>query len=252
MSGVTLPHVAESTFACAALGRPHPYLWSLPAGEPPADGWPLVMLLPGNGVSHRAFIEDIRLFDAVAPFPCVVVFPAGDGAFYLDSPALPESRYQSMLCELLAHCRQTMPISPTPPAICGWSMGGYGAVRFALDYPHTIAAVASMIGLLDYPNPDLPVYPTAPAFGDDLAVWQQCNCLPAADRLRGLPVGIFAARDDWAYPMNVHFHHRLDALDIPHDYREYDGEHLRETVIAMLPDVMRFLLKSITIPPAPQ
>ena len=41
--------------------------------------------------------------------------------------------------------------------IAGWSMGGHGAPRFAQSHPRKFSALASIIGLLDFPRtPDLP------------------------------------------------------------------------------------------------
>lgn len=245
---MTLPH---HDWPCRALGRQQPYSLHLPSGAAPEGGWPLVMLLHGAGRNHRTVADAPEVAGLIAQSPFAVVFPDGELGFYLDSPVAEGSRFQSMLLELLALVRTTHPVSADPrrTGICGWSMGGFGAVRFAEDYPHEVGAVAAMIGLLDYPNPALPpgqTYPIAPVFGADAAFWQASNCMTRADRLRGLMVGIVAARGAFDYTMNVNFHRRLLALGLPHDYTELEGTHDWPTVVRAFPLVLGFMANRLT------
>jgi len=54
-------------------------------------------------------------------------------------------RHQAVIRELLTVVRTELPVSSLPArtGICGWSMGGYGAVRFAETFPKELHAVAS-------------------------------------------------------------------------------------------------------------
>lgn len=227
------------------MGRAHRYAVRLPDGAcPSADGWPLLLLLPGRGRDPQV------LFDAASPFEQIqwpaglaIVVPAGEEGWYIDSAVIPVSRYQTMLRELLvlARCTLSLAAAPARTTIAGWSMGGFGAVRFALDCPQDVGVVVSMIGLLDYPNPSLPVYPVAPVFGAAPENWPAFNCMTDAGRLRGKSILLCAARKDWTYPMSVNFRARLEQLGIACAYREYGGTHSVETVAAMLPDVFQFI-----------
>jgi S-formylglutathione hydrolase FrmB len=236
----------QQEWPCRALGRVKPYSLHLPAGSPPSGGWPLLVLLHGAGRTHRAVAEAPETASLIEKYPMAVIFPDGELGFYLDSPVIPESRFQSMVCELLARVRAEQPVVADPgrTGICGWSMGGFGAVHFAESFPQEVGAVASIIGLLDYPNPALPpgqTYPPAPVFGADPAFWQSVNPLTRVDRLRGLAISLIAARSAFDYTMNVAFHQRLNTLNLPHDYTELDGAHDWPTVARAFPLMLDFM-----------
>ena len=136
-------------------------------------------------------------------------------------------------------------MSPLPErtGICGWSMGGYGAIRFAEAFPDQIRAVASGIGLLDYPSKDLPVkeFGVADCFGKDTALWPSFNCMTNAEKLRGIDILVIAAKEAWDYQMNLNFHARLEKLGIKHDYREISGGHTFQSVQESLPQWFEFM-----------
>jgi pimeloyl-ACP methyl ester carboxylesterase len=164
--------IPAHTFQCQALGRMVEYSAYIPKGTPPAGGWPLVLLLHGDGRNHRTIADDTASRVLVLQQKFAIVFADGQRGWYIDSQADPASRYQSMLRELLDHVRHKLPVSSNVQStgICGWSMGGYGAMRFAQTFPAEIGAVATSIALLDFPNPHLPKeenYPVSSLFGSD-------------------------------------------------------------------------------------
>ena len=243
----------QHAWQCRALGRQKPYSLHLPTGNPPPGGWPLLVLLHGAGRNHRAVADSPDVASLIEPCPFAVVCPDGELGFYIDSPAVAGSQFQSMVMELLSLVRAEQPVSTDPKrtGICGWSMGGFGAFRFAEDFPHEIGAIAAIIGLLDYPNPALPpgqTYPTAPVFGGDPTYWQTVNCTAQAERLCGMEIAIVAARSAFDYTMNVNFHHRLRELGIPHDYTELDGAHDWPTVVSAFPLVLDFVATRLAKP----
>jgi len=243
----------QHEWQCRALGRQKPYSLHLPGGHPPPGGWPLLVLLHGAGRNHRAVAESPDVASLIEPCPFAVVCPDGELGFYIDGPMATGAQFQSMVWELLTRVRAEQPVSTDPrrTGICGWSMGGYGAVRFAEDFPHEVGAVAAIIGLLDYPNPALPpgqTYPTAPVFGNDPAFWHTVNCMTHAHRLRGLDIDIVAARGAFDYTMNVNFHHRLQELGMPHGYTELDGAHDWRTVARAFPLMLDFMTAKLTPP----
>jgi len=245
--------IHAQVFQCEALGRDVSCSTFVPIGNPPEGGWPLVLLLHGAGRNHRTIAEDAVCRGVVLRQKFVIVFADGKLGWYLDSLADPKSRYQSMLRELLAHARRTQPVSAKPErtGICGWSMGGYGAMRFAETFPGEIGAVATSIALLDFPNPRLPKaqnYTVSPLFGADESAWPQFNCMTDVAPLRGKPILFVTGKDAFDAEMNRNFHARLEAAGIAHTFREVDGTHTFRTVQETLPVLLDFFGEKLASP----
>lgn len=139
-------------------------------------------------------------------------------------------------------------------AIAGLSMGGYGAVSLALEYPQLWSAAASHSGVLSplYLGP----HPYAPgsarfatanaqldsaagrlwsdlslAFGRDLAGWRARDPIRRVRRLLARQPRLMPAlfmdvgRDDPYADQNRAFDAELTRLHVPHTYREWPGTH---------------------------
>ena len=238
--------VPSHAFRCDALQRDVAYSAYVPSGAPPGGGWPLVLLLHGAGRNHRTVVDDAVCWAAVKGRKMAIVFADCGGGWYVDSPAEPAFRYQSMVRELLDVARQRLPVSSQPgrTGVCGWSMGGYGAMRFAESYPGEVGAVATSIALLDFPNPALPKeqnHSVPRPFGADESAWPAFNCMTSAEALRGKRILIVSAQGAFDAQMNRNFHARLAALGIPHEFREVEGGHDFPTVQATLPLLLDYL-----------
>jgi S-formylglutathione hydrolase FrmB len=238
--------IPAHTFQCQALGRMVDYSAYMPKGTPPAGGWPLVLLLHGDGRNHRTIADDTASRVLVLQQKFAIVFVDGQRGWYIDSQADPASRYQSMLRELLDHVRHKLPVSSNVQStgICGWSMGGYGAMRFAQTFPGEIGAVATSIALLDFPNPHLPKeknYPVSSLFGADEKAWCSFNCMNEVESLRGKPVLFMTGKAAFDLQMNRNLDSVLKAAGIAHTFREVDGAHDFSTVRATLPVLLDFL-----------
>ena len=242
--------VPARTFRSEALGRNVAYSAYVPEGRPPEGGWPLVLLLHGAGRNHRTVVDDKVCWEAVKARKMSIIFADCGGGWYVDNPADTKFRYQSMVRELLAVARQRLPVSSKPECtgICGWSMGGYGAMRFAEVYPDEIGAVATAIALLDFPNPALPKeqnHGVPPPFGKDEGLWPTFNCMTSAEALRGKAILIVSAKGAFDAQMNRNFHARLSSAGISHEFREIEGGHDFKTVQSMLPVVLDFQEKQL-------
>jgi putative tributyrin esterase len=245
--------ISAHTFQCQALGRVVDYSAYLPKGAPPEGGWPLVLLLHGDGRNHRTIADDNATRVLVLQQKFAIVFVDGQRGWYVDSQADPASRYQSMLRELLDHVRHKLPVSSNVQStgICGWSMGGYGAMRFAQTFPDEIGAVATSIALLDFPNPHLPKgknYPVSSLFGSDEKAWCSFNCINEVESLRGKRVFFITGRAAFDAQMNRNFDSVLKAAGITHTFREVDGAHDFSTVRATLPALLDFLGEQFASP----
>jgi S-formylglutathione hydrolase FrmB len=242
--------IPVKAFQCQALEREVNYSVFVPPGEKPAGGWPLVLLLHGAGRNHRTLADDPVCREVILKQEFVIVFADGKGGWYLDSPVEPASRYQSMVRELLDHARKTLPVSAKPEqtGICGWSMGGYGAMRFAQTFPDQVGAVATTIALLEFPNPALPRHQNhsvPKVFGSDVSVWPKHNCMSHAGALRGKDILIVATTEAFDLQMNRNFHAQLEAVGIPHSYVEVEGGHVFPAVQATVPLLFEFMARRL-------
>ena len=241
------------TFHSQALACEAPYTLFLPPGTAPAGGWPLVVILHGDGRNHRSLADDSGMSELIARQSFAVLCPDGARGWWIDSQIIAGSNYQSMLLELLDEVPRRFPVSAEPKrtVIMGWSMGGFGAVRFAEDHRERIGALAIVMALLDFPNPSLPQdqnYGIPPVMADPKC-YSDFNCLTKAEQLRGLPMLQLAPTSAFDFTMNRNFHARLAELGVANGYREIPGQHDWATVVAAFPAMFDFANKYFTSAP---
>ena len=236
--------LAVHSLASRALGRDVEYSLFVPSGVAPAGGWPLVVMLHGDGRNHRSLAEDALAQELIARQPFAVLCPDGARGWWIDSPLVKDSNYQTLLLELLAEVPRRFPVAAAPQrtVVMGWSMGGFGAVRFAEDHRERLGALATVMALVDFPNPKLPEeqnYGVPPVMAD-AKFYGQFNCLTKAENLRSLPLLQLAPANAFDFTLNRNFHARLTQLGIKHDCREIPGKHDWATVTAALPAMFDF------------
>lgn len=139
-------------------------------------------------------------------------------------------------------------------AIAGLSMGGYGAVTLALQYPNVFSAAASHSGtlsLMEFAPPPFGrgLYTRAPAdsasaaqfgarnaekfrivFGADSSGWRSRDPATLAARLvdRGLPLPalfVDCGTGDFFLPQSRAFVEAMQSRSVPIQYREWPGVH---------------------------
>ena len=207
----------------------------------------------------------------------IVVMPDGDDSWYTTwnsmgdygackrdttrkEPAstfcVPWPHYDDYVARDLVHhvdsAYRTMP-DRQHRAIAGLSMGGFGAVDLALEYPEVWSAAASHSGTLQlmyagpHPYAGHDVYASnleqlrqsmgdlwpslEQALGKDTAAWRSRDPLTRVERLRDahpelMPALYFdvGTEDRWI-DENRAFDAGLTALHVPHEYHEYPGAH---------------------------
>ncbi|GAA2710579.1 alpha/beta hydrolase family protein [Micromonospora olivasterospora] len=156
---VLLPERADSTIGLTG---------SVPAGDPP-----MLYLLHGLSDDDTIWPRRTSIERYVAPLGLAVVMPQAGRSFYADEAN--GNRYWTFLsAELPEVCRSFFRLSQRreDTFVAGLSMGGYGAVKWALRDPGRFAAAASLSGALDVArrrdHPTSPVDPAVwrTAFGD--------------------------------------------------------------------------------------
>jgi S-formylglutathione hydrolase FrmB len=216
----------------AALGRSLPVAVLAPVAKSHGESTPVLYFLHGRGRHHRSLLESATARSALLAATFYIVLPQGEDGWYIDSTAQPEARYSAYLAEVIAWAERALPISKDPGGrgIAGWSMGGYGAVRFAQTHRGDFGFVASVIGLLDFPRPaTLPEgqnyqVPTN-RFGDDPEAWAQLNPLRAVEKLRGTVLMLVLATRGFERTMNENFIAALETQHLSANVHWLDGGH---------------------------
>ncbi len=228
-----------------ALGRTLPLAIVIPKQPRDAERAPVLFLLHGRGRNHRSLLDAPAARAALLAAPFHIVLPQGEDGWYIDSPLRPADRYATYLDEVIAWVDAQVPVARDAKlrGIAGWSMGGYGAVRFAQTRADQFGFVASVIGLLDFPRrEDLPEgqnyrVPTN-RFTADPAVWARFNPLHAVDALRGSSVTLVLATRGFERTMNEHFLAALERGGIPARVHWLEGGHEFSLVERALPLVL--------------
>ena len=135
-----------------AMGRPMDYAAYVPRDLPEGRRVPLVLFLHGGGDDPSAFDEvalgqalDAEVGAGRLP-PFVLVLPEGEFGFW-ENWYDGSFRYADWVLEdLLPYVYGTLPVRRCPDtcAVMGVSMGGHGALRFALHRPEIFEAVAAI------------------------------------------------------------------------------------------------------------
>ncbi|AEI41541.1 alpha/beta hydrolase [Paenibacillus mucilaginosus] len=143
-------------------------------------------------------------------------------------------------------------------ALCGLSMGGYGAFVLALRNPELFGAAASIAGALmstglmteQFLRSEVSrlVGPVHGPFARELDLH-----VLAARRLREEQrpeLHFNCGFSDYLYPLNSAFKALLDQLNYPHDYAEYEGEHNWDYFGGHLAEALAFIERSFAGAPA--
>lgn len=247
--------ITFATIASEALGRELPVAIVAPAQPGPAAEAPVLFFLHGRGRTHRSLIDSPAACEALLQAPFHVVLPQGEDGWYVNSPAQPDARYDTYLAEVIAWAERRLPVAREPRrrGIAGWSMGGYGAVRFAQTHRGEFGFVGSVIGLLDFPRAEtLPEgqnyrVPTA-RFTGDPAVWATMNPLHALAALRGSRVTLVLATRGFERTMNETFVAALEKENIGASVHWLEGGHEFSLVERALPLVLADAAKAFRRP----
>ena len=205
---------------------------------------PLLYLLHGLSDDATAWQRYTSIERYAAEHGVAVVMPQAGRSFYADE--VHGARYWTHLTEELPEVVSSLfRVSQRreDTFVAGLSMGGYGALKWALHHPERFAAVASLSGAVDVrrllplrPEIFRRVYDERVGPDDVLADLLRRN--PAAD-LPPLYVG--CGTEDELYEQNVRFAEQANAagLDVHTDFRP--GAHEWALWDATIADVLTWL-----------
>lgn len=241
---------AEIRFWGAAIQKASAMNVILPNRKDRAGPYPVFYLLHGLSDDHTICHRRTRIEWYVRDLPLIVVMPDGGRSFYCDAVEGPA--YERHLIEdVIGFVDRFFPTvaDRSGRVIGGLSMGGYGAMKLALKYPHMFCSVvahsgchavlrniARYGGIPDHPEltPELlRIFGRSPdPANDPFALAQR------ADRSLLPAIRLDCGTDDFLLQDNRDFHAHLRRLEIPHEYQEFPGghswdywdEHVREAI----------------------
>lgn len=139
-----------------------------------SESYPVLYLLHGYGGRETDWVRLSRVVKYAQDYDFIIVCPDGQNGWYTNSP-ITKKRYEDYIMnEVMAVVdkRYRTMIARHGRAIAGLSMGGYGALKLALKYPHRFYFAASFSGALYVPVSSRPDNKTISeslrlAFGDE-------------------------------------------------------------------------------------
>jgi S-formylglutathione hydrolase FrmB len=233
------------------LGHPVPYCVILPSDydSNKSSDYPALYFLHGLGGNEQLLlnsggmnmVQDLRDSKRIGDF--LIIAPDGGRSFYINSRDN-KVRYEDFFIrEFLPYIESHYRVRPDRKSrgITGVSMGGYGALRFALRYPSLFVAVSAHSPALIETLPNIKVSSDqavavaavlGKAFGStvDAAFWQRespFTIVKDSPRPAGLRIYFDCGTDDeFGFNKgNAQFDQLLTARGIPHEFHLYPGGH---------------------------
>jgi S-formylglutathione hydrolase FrmB len=247
--------LCELRYFSPALGKQTGCTVIVPeVGEPP---YPTLYLLHGLSDDYTIWLRRTSIERYVADLPLMVVMPDGGRGFYID--AAEGFAYNTALAvELPERIERTFPARAERAGRCvaGLSMGGYGALRFALGHPDRFAAAVSHSGAVAFGHSTtgrdgkpLPPEWVRILGKDHIGGPNDLYALAEARKKAGdLPaLRIDCGVDDFLFDDNRAFHAHLEKLKVPHEYAEHPGAHTWEYWDRHIQDTLTFLVRELKI-----
>ena len=192
-------------------------------------------LLHGLSDDHTIWHRRTRIEHYVANQPLAVVMPDGFRGAYTNNENGPDFA-DYIIQDVIGNVENHFNLKKSRSARCigGLSMGGYGALRLGLGFPEMFSSVNSHSGALRWgsgqprkgserdPDEFIRVFGKKPAGSDHdlLTLAKKCQDAGKLPKLR-IDCGV----DDFLIGANRHYHAKLEAMRIAHEYEEFPGAH---------------------------
>jgi putative tributyrin esterase len=207
---------------------------------------PVLYLLHGRSDDHTAWTRRTSIERYLAETDLAVVMPTGHRGFYTDQAAGYD--YWTFLTEELpAVMRSFFPLSDRreDTFAAGLSMGGYGALKWALRRPQDLAAAASLSGKLDVLDADWTAREWRTTFGDPESAAEAGDELfslaEALDPGECPPLYQWCGTEDELLPENRRFAEHARTLGLPILVEEGPGHHEWDAWDRMIQRVLAWL-----------
>jgi putative tributyrin esterase len=242
-------------------GRAMPYDVVLPPGyglvTSRGTRYPVLYLLHGWGGHHDSWIKNTNLKQYAAEHRLIIVTPEGENGWYTDGAGGANERFESYFLEELmpdVERRFRTITERRGRGLAGLSMGGYGALKFALKRPELFAFAASTSGALDAASrtDDATIMQT---FGEPGSATRTENDLPRLARefpeeRKGLLPFLYldcGEKDLW-FAANRDFAAILFERKLAYEYRQAPGDHVWPYWNKQLQEIMRAATEMLASP----
>jgi S-formylglutathione hydrolase FrmB len=230
---IIYPGIEKVTIISNELGATKKFVVVLPDGYYASEKkWPVVYIFHGKGCSENTLVDIESVRDYFLSSPFFIIMPDGDNSWYINSPVNANSEYESYISEVMQIAESNYRISDDPDCrgLIGWSMGGYGVIRYAERHKEEFNSVASIIGVIDYPSlgrgRDVVENGEDEIFGVDQETWDNFNPINDVEALSKKNILLIAgSNDNMTKDMNANFDAKLNDLTIDHQYVVIQGGH---------------------------
>jgi putative tributyrin esterase len=219
--------------------------------------FPVLYLLGGLSDDHTTWHKMTGLLRIFEGLPLIIVMPNGERGFYTNNPTRPYAAYETYISrDVVGFIDCTLNTVPqkSARAIAGLSMGGYGAIKYALKYPGLFSSAASLSGALAVGRsaaggdpgfiaefgPVFGGFPTTP----DNDLFTLSELIP--HELRP-PLFVSCGTEDFLLPHNRLFHEHLSSCGFAHIYEEHPGAHAWSYWDRHIIPALEFLLPKLGI-----
>ena len=250
----------DRVFQSESLAREMHYRILLPANyEASARSYPVLYLLHGWHGDHTNWTTLTDLTHYAENLPIIIVMPDAHDSWYVNSASAPQERFEQyiirdLIAEVDQHWRTLR--SPHRRAIAGLSMGGYGAVKFALKYPGTFGIAGSISGAFNATETELSATRAdlAPsldsAFGPaNSTVRSENDVYEAVDRVVPSTTAYLyldcGMRDVSFLQANRKLVSKLSQRNLSYEYHETPGAHTWEYWDTRLPSMLTVIVRKI-------
>lgn len=221
-----------------------------PNYEKSSQRYPVIYLLHGYSGKHNDWTDYGKVHESSDSLiqqdkiqPMIIVMPEANVQWYMNATVDSLKIEDMMIQELIPHIDHTFRTwnHRKCRAVAGLSMGGHGALIFALHHPDLYSAcVAFSAGLFadeEISEMDEKTYHDwfPKIYGGDInnrfnANWQKNNPIHLVNTMRiedleKVKFYIDCGDDDFLYRSNAMLHIALRKRVIPHEYRIRDGNH---------------------------
>ena len=250
--------VRDATFQSRSLGREMKYRIVLPSDyQTSSRRYPVLYLLHGLTGHYEDWESRTHLDDYLAGLPLIVAMPEGGDSWYANSASQPAEKWEDYIIkDFIAEIdRQFRTIQTRHArAIAGLSMGGYGAMKFALKYPGTFIFAVSFSGaevVVHDPNYKIPfgqkyVDQIHDIFGDGMTPTRTDNDIFELAKKRTpaqLPyLVVTCGTEDGLLASNREFVAVLQQQKIRYEYHESAGAHTWQYWDEQLPYSLSLLM----------
>ncbi|HEX8845971.1 MAG TPA: alpha/beta hydrolase family protein [Pyrinomonadaceae bacterium] len=141
--------------AKSLAGATLPYRVLLPLDYATSSNhYPVLYLLHGLTGNENDWVTRTRLTEYASRYHLIIIMPGVGDSWYANSATNPNARYEdAIILDLIPYVDSHYRTVATREgrAIAGLSMGGLGAMKFALRYPQLFSFAGSFSGAFDVP-----------------------------------------------------------------------------------------------------